>query len=62
MDNPDIDQQGSVSDSSQEDGLLRDAKEFAVLATHYDGLQQYKTALFYYVVSGCQILYRLWKL
>lgn len=42
----------TLHDNTHADGLLRDAKEFAVLATHYDGEQQYKTALFYYVVSG----------
>lgn len=42
----------NMSASGQADALLRDAKEFAVLATEYDGMQQYQTALFYYVVSS----------
>ena len=33
------------------DALVRDAVEFATQATRYDSNGQYKTAIFYYVVS-----------
>ncbi|KAJ8024532.1 Calpain-7 [Holothuria leucospilota] len=46
----------SLSATGQADALLRDAKEFAVLATEYDGMQQYQTALFYYV-EAIQAIY-----
>ena len=48
---------GSASfaqDGLQADALVKDAVEFATQATRYDSNSQYRTAIFYYVVSFSQ--------